>query len=121
VLSEAKNRGNFQWRRQQVIIHMDQTLTFESPIPLAFNGIPVVSLTRDESNNIAVSVNMLTTSVLPRLRMFENDWVSVGNPTDLEALPYGRKLLRAIPTEMKPRSSSEAWPTRMNSLWHFRP
>ena len=29
--------------------------------------------------------------------MFENDWVSVGNPTDLEAPPYGRKLSASYP------------------------
>ncbi len=29
---------------------------------------------------------------MPRLRMFENDWVSVGNPKDLEVPPFGRTL-----------------------------
>jgi hypothetical protein len=37
-----KIEGNFQWRRQQLIVHVGQTLSFETPFPLAFNGIPVV-------------------------------------------------------------------------------
>jgi hypothetical protein len=90
-------RGQFLWRRQQLLIHCGQALTFETPIALAFNGIPVVSLARDEAKNIALSVNMLTTSILPRLRMFENDWVSAGGPSDLEAPPYGRKLQAKYP------------------------
>jgi hypothetical protein len=89
--------GEFLWRRQQLLIHAGQALTFEAPIPFAFNGIPVVSLTRDETNNLLLSVNMLTTSVMPRLRMFENDWVSVGNPIDIEAPPFGRKLTASYP------------------------
>jgi hypothetical protein len=89
--------GEFLWRRQQLLVHAGQVLTFEAPIPLAFNGIPVVSLTRDETNNLLLSVNMLTASVMPRLRMFENDWVSVGNPTDIEAPPFGRQLTASYP------------------------
>jgi len=92
-------KGQFLWRRQQLLIHCGRALTFEAPIALAFNGIPVVSMARDEANNLAVSVNMLTTSVLPRLRLFENDWVSTGNPDDLEAPPYGRKLRAKYPNE----------------------
>jgi len=34
-------KGQFLWRRQQLLIHCGQTLTFEAPIALAFNGIPV--------------------------------------------------------------------------------
>jgi hypothetical protein len=90
-------KGQFLWRRQQLLIHCGAALTFEAPIALAFNGIPVVSLTRDETNNLSLSVNMVTTSILPRLRLFENDWVSTGNPTDLEAPPYGRKLRARYP------------------------
>lgn len=90
-------KGQFLWRRQQLLLHCGQTLTFEAPIALAFNGIPVVSLTRDEAKSVALSVNMLTSSVQPRLRMFENDWVSTGSPTDFEAPPYGRKLRAKYP------------------------
>lgn len=90
-------KGQFLWRRQQLLLHCGQALTFEAPIALAFNGIPVVSLTRDEAKNVALSVNMLTSSVLPRLRMFENDWVSTGGATDLEAPPYGRRVRAKYP------------------------
>jgi hypothetical protein len=89
--------GRFLWRRQQLLVHVGQTLTFESGIPLAFNGIPVVSLARDVNHDLLVSINMLTTSMMPRLRMFENDWVSIGNPTDLESPPFGRKLSASYP------------------------
>ena len=90
-------KGQFLWRRKQLLLHCGQALTFEAPIALAFNGIPVVSITRDDAKNIVLSVNMLTSSVLPRLRMFENDWVSTGIPTDLEAPPYGRKVRAKYP------------------------
>ena len=89
--------GSFQWRRQQLLIHIGKTLTFEATVPLAFNGVPVVSLTRDDAGLLLVSINMLTTSIMPRLRMFENDWVSVGTPIDLEAPPFGRKLFATYP------------------------
>jgi hypothetical protein len=89
--------GRFLWRRQQLLVHAGQTLTFEAPVPLAFNGLPVISLSRDDSGNLLLSINMLTTSIMPRLRMFENDWVSVGNPTDLDAPPFGRKLCAHYP------------------------
>jgi hypothetical protein len=89
--------GRFSWRRQQLIVHVGQTLTFESRIPLAFNGIPVIALTRAPNSDLLVSINMLTTSMLPRLRMFENDWVSTGNPIDLESPPFGRKLFANYP------------------------
>ena len=95
VSRNERIKGRFLWRRQQLLIHCGAALTFEAPIALAFNGIPVVSLTRDEAGNLSLSVNMLTSSVLARLRLFENDWVSTGNPTDLEVPPFGRKL-RAI-------------------------
>ncbi|MCX6592594.1 MAG: hypothetical protein NTZ56_13815 [Acidobacteria bacterium] len=84
--------GTFSWRRQQLLVHIGGTLTFEVPVPLAFNGIPVVSLTRDHAGCLLTSINMLTASIMPRLRMFENDWISVGTPVDLEAPPFGRKL-----------------------------
>jgi hypothetical protein len=90
-------RGHFAWRRQQLLVHVGQTLTFEARIPLAFNGIPVIALTRDDNNDLVASINMLTTSMLPRLRMFENDWVSIGNPKDLESPPFGRKLFVSYP------------------------
>lgn len=89
--------GRFEWRRRQLLIHTGRVLTFEAQVPLAFNGIPVVSLTRDERNHLRLSINMLTTSVLPRLRMFENDWVSVGNPIDLEAPPFAKTVRARYP------------------------
>ncbi len=99
--------GSFLWRRQQLLIHAGQTLTFEAVVPLAFNGVPVVSLTRDESGILLLSINMLTTSISPRLRMFENDWVSVGNPTDLEAPPLAERSPLLMLMEMKSNLSSK--------------
>jgi hypothetical protein len=85
-------QGTFEWRRRQLITHIGQTLTLDTPVPLAFEGAPIVQLSTDERGDVAVSVDMLTTSALPRLRMIENDWISTGAPIDLESPPFGKRL-----------------------------
>ncbi len=86
-------KGRFDWRRKDLLVSVEGGYSsVNTPVPVSFNGAPVVMLTQDENSELLVSVNMLTTSVMPRLQMFENDWVSTGQPKDILCPPSGKKI-----------------------------
>jgi hypothetical protein len=115
-------KGQFLWRRQQLLIHCGQALTFEAPIALAFNGIPVVSLARDEANNLAVSVNMLTTSVLPpngdEIRI---EFKTMNDPDELATAVPGIAGVRDWATDLMKDSGLDSRNSPFQPLWWTSP
>ena len=87
-------RGRFEWMRSDLLAVVGGDLYYRTRTPLMINGERVIWFDRDEHGRLLLSCAMPTRSEEPRLRMQRNDWVVVGDPTDVVCPPSGR-LLRA--------------------------
>jgi len=61
-------------------------------VPVSYGDRPVIWFTRDESGHLSLNIDMLTTSICPRLRMWENSFYQAGTPKDFDCPPSGHLL-----------------------------
>jgi hypothetical protein len=81
--------GAFDWRRRDFLVVTAGGVGVRTWVPVSYGDRPVIWFTRDASGYLALNVDMLTTSVCPRLRMWENVFYDSGTPKDFECPPSG--------------------------------
>jgi hypothetical protein len=67
-------------------------LYFETPQIIQWRGAPLIWFERADSNDLLLSLRMLTQSTEPRLWLDRNDWHPAGSLVDLQSPPNGRLI-----------------------------
>lgn len=78
--------------RQEIVAVVGGNYYHNVQVPLEIAGRPVIWFERDQDGYLLLSLNMVTVSEQPRLRVEKNVWSRIGTPVDLECPPSGKKL-----------------------------
>lgn len=85
-------RGRLSWLRNDLVTIIGNNYYYEcSPVILAINTVPVVSVSRDADMN--QRLNIAWRGPEARVQIEDHDFLEIGKPTDMECPPSG-KLLR---------------------------
>jgi hypothetical protein len=85
--------GTFDWLRHKMLSVVGGSFYYETPILVQFRGEPQIWYTRDEQGYLLLNLRMVSASREPRLRLDENDWIMLGDPSDFESPPSGRRFV----------------------------
>ena len=84
--------GRFDWMRRDVLAVVGGSFFYETPIIIRHKGQPLIWFNRDASQMMLLNLRMLSGSGQPRLRLDDNFWLDLGQPTDFECQPNGRLI-----------------------------
>jgi hypothetical protein len=84
--------GRFDWMRRDILTVVGGNFYYETPVPVQYQGNPVVGLRRDADRNFLLSAHMLSQSHEARTHLHDNDWIALGNPEHMVCPPSGRIL-----------------------------
>lgn len=84
--------GRFDWLRNDILAVVGGTLFYETPVIFQFKKEKAIWFERDADNNMLLNLRMVTLSGEPRLSMRNNDWVVLGNPSDFQSPPSGKRI-----------------------------
>jgi hypothetical protein len=85
-------RGRFDWLLRDFVVVMGGAYAAQCWIPVSYGDRPVISFHRDAAGFLLLNIDMPSSSVAQRLRMWESTWYQRGAPKDLECPPSGRLL-----------------------------
>jgi hypothetical protein len=85
-------RGQFDWRRRDIVARVGGTFFVNTPIPVQFGNTPVVQVRRDPDGMSLLSLAMPSTRREPRLLMVDHEWYTTGSAIDFECPPSGRRI-----------------------------
>ena len=90
--AEEDVRGRFDWLRNDILAIVGGNFYYETPIIFQFRAEPAIWFERDSENNMLLNIRMVTQSNEPRLSLRNNDWLVLGDPTDFESPPSGKRI-----------------------------
>lgn len=85
--------GRFDWMRNRLLAVVGGNYYFETLTIFEFRGEKAIWFNRSEDGNLLLNVRMLTKSKEPRLRIEDNDWITLGTPADFESPPAGKLIV----------------------------
>lgn len=85
-------RGTFDWLRRDLVTRIGGSFYVRTPIPIEVHSHPVVSVRRDSSGMMLLSIAMPRSTPEPGLLMIDNEWFLTGSPADFECPPSGRRI-----------------------------
>jgi hypothetical protein len=84
--------GRFEWMRHDLLTVVGGNFYYETPVPVQYQGHPVVAVRRDSNGYFQLSAHMLSQSTDERTHLHDNDWIALGNPEHMLCPPNGRIL-----------------------------
>ena len=78
--------------RKNLLTVVGGTYFYEVRVAVQCGTKPVIWFNRDEDRHFLLNLRMLTTSTEPRAMVSDNDWITLGRPSDLECPPSGKRL-----------------------------
>jgi hypothetical protein len=85
-------RGTFDWLRRDLVTRIGGSFYVRTPIPIELRARPVVSVRRDSSGMMLLSIAMPRSTPEPGLLMIDNEWFLTGPIADFECPPPGRRI-----------------------------
>jgi hypothetical protein len=91
-LSASLVRGQFEWRRKQLILLAGSNWFFSPPYVLRINNHVIVGLS-DSEGFTGIDLDVRDTNGQPVFSMSSNDWLIDVLPDDIECSPLGNSLM----------------------------
>jgi hypothetical protein len=85
--------GRFDWMRRDILTVVGGNFYYATPVPVRFQGSPLVELRRDSDGYLLLNTHMLSQSGQERTHLHDNFWIALGNPSTMQCPPSGRILV----------------------------
>lgn len=84
--------GRFDWRRNQIVAVIGGNFYVETPTMVQVGDQPAVTQRRDDQGILQLSLDMVTTTSDPRLRMVDHEWYLIGSPIEFDSPVSGKRI-----------------------------
>jgi hypothetical protein len=91
---QNKNIANrFDWMRNRILVVLGNGIfVYETYTILKYKNMPIIWLNRDINGYLLLNILMDTSDNESKLIIENNNWISIGNPEDIECPPSGKIL-----------------------------